>query len=343
MAESRLEPVTAEQMRIAAAGCEGLPIEQAAVWEAFEESQGRKLWGRLRWLDGDRPVAVVALYECTLRGVRYLWARHGPVWLKDQSPDREVRLRADLRRLVGARDRGIAFVRLHAAFGAPDLREPLQTITYDRTIIIDTSGGTEESVLASMTTDGRRSVRRALVRMEDRGGQVVEETGLTRERFHDYYAILTETCHRDGFRPHAEAVYWNLLETLGADHARLFGVRVGEPGTLVCWDLVLVNDHHAVVYYGASSNAARDVLGPDALDFGVAVTLAAEHVRGLDLMGIHSPRVPELYSVGRYKRRFARAYTDVDGAWDMPVRPAAYAALGAAMRAKRAAARLRES
>lgn len=341
MGGSRFEPITAEQMKASASGGAGLPIEQSAAWERFEQAQGRPLWGRLQWVEDDRPVALLALYEYRLRGVRYLWARHGPVWLKEQSPDRAHRLREDLRALVRSRDRGVVFVRLHAAFSAPDLCEPLQTITYDRTIVVDTSGGSEESVLESMTTDGRRAVRRARKRMEERGARIAEETGLSRERFHEYYAILTETSQRDGFRPHPESVYWDLLETLGPDHARLFGVRVGEDSHLVCWDMVLVNDRQAVAYYGASAREARDVLGPDALDFGVAVALAGEGVRGFDLMGIHSPRVAELYTVGRYKRRFARHHTDVDGAWDMPVRSAGYRALRTAMRAKHAGDRLR--
>lgn len=51
-------------------------------------------------------------------------------------------------------------------------------------------------------------------------------------------------------------------------------------------------------------------------------------------MGAHSPRVPELYGVGRYKQRFARSFTDVDGAWDMPVHTGVYTLLVRALHAK---------
>lgn len=336
MPGTRLRPLSAEQLRIAAAGAVELPVEQAPVWERFESSQGHALWGRYAWEEDGRTQALITLYSYDLRGFRYLWARRGPVWIREQSPGREAQFREDLRHLVRERDRGITFVRLHAAYSAPDLSHLLQAITYDRTVIIDTSGGTEESVLGSMTTDGRRAVRRARARMGAAGARVVEETGLTPEAFDEYYAVLEETARRDGFRPHAEHVYLDLLDSLGPDHARLFGVRVGPApdAPLVCWDLVVVNDREATAYYGASSAGARAVLGPDALDFGVAVILAGEGVRGLDLMGAHSPRVPELYGVGRYKGRFARSYTDVDGAWDMPVRPVLYASLEAALRLK---------
>lgn len=336
MPTSELIERTADQMRVAAAGVVPLPIEQSAEWERFEASQHRRCWGRFQWVEDGRPVALVALYEYCLHGVRYLWARRGPVWLREQSPDREARLRDDLRALVRHRDRGVVFVRLHAIYNAPDLREPLQSITYDRTVVVDTSGGTEQSVLESMSSDGRRAVRRANARMDQGGGRIVEETGLSLDEFGEYYQVLEETAQRDGFRPHPARVYWDLLDALGPDHARVFGVRVGGPATLVCWDMILVHDRQAVAYYGASSTAARQVLGPDALDFGVAVLLAGQGVRGLDLMGSHSPRVPELYHVGRYKRRFARTHTDVAGAWDVPVHPATYSALTAAAAAKRA-------
>lgn len=333
MTETGFRTLTAEELRIAAAGVVQLPIEQSPVWECFEASQGRRLWGRLAWEEDGRSCALLSLYENSLHGVTYLWARHGPVWLREESPQRAQALREDLVRLVRDRDRRVVFVRLHATYSAPDLREPLQGITYDRTVVIDTSGGCEESVLASMRTEGRRAVRRAQRRMDEGGARVVEETGLTRGQFGEYYRVLEETAGRDGFRVHPEKVYWELLHELGPEHARLFGVRIGDE--LVCWDLVLLNDGLATAYYGASSARAHTVLGSDALDFRVAVILAGEGFRGFDLMGAHSPRVPELYSVGRYKQRFARTFTDVDGAWDLPVHPLVHSALVAALRTKR--------
>ena len=43
---TELRELTADQMRIAAAGVIPLPIEQAAPWEAFEQTQGRRQIGR---------------------------------------------------------------------------------------------------------------------------------------------------------------------------------------------------------------------------------------------------------------------------------------------------------
>ena len=52
----------------------------------------------------------------------------------------------------------------------------------------------------------------------------------------------------------------------------------------------------------------------------------------MDFMGAGSTRVPELYSVGMYKKRFAQHPTEVDGAWDVPVQRPVFEALVAAKR-----------
>ena len=148
--------------------------------------------------------------------------------------------------------------------------------------------------------------------------------------------MLRETAKRDGFRPHPAEVYWNMLTALGPDRARLFVLR--REGVPHAWDLVTVTGKDAVAYYGASSTASRGFRGAEALDWWAATTLAAEGCRGLDLMGAGSTRVPSLYSVGQYKKRYAKHVTEVDGAWDVPVRTVLY---GALVTAKRVRSRVR--
>lgn len=340
--ELRLESINAEELRIAAAGVTALPIEQAYPWEEFEKQRGHKLWGRYEAYEGKKRVALIALYEYDLRGTKYLWAKHGPVWLKEATPDREAQFRALLVQEVRNKDRSVAFIRLHAEYSASDLEDVLQIITYDRTVVIDTSGGDKDSILASMTTEGRRAIRRAEKKMAEGQARVLEETIQAAQDFSEYYAVLVETGMRDGFSPHPMEYYTHMLNALGADHARVFVVRVGEEQELVAWDLVTVYDRHAVAFYGASSQRARSVLAPDALDFTVATILAAEGVTGgLDLMGSHSPRVPELFSVGKYKKRWAQRYTDIPGAWDLPLKPIRYRLLRRALKLKKTLRSLR--
>ena len=326
-----LRPVSARDMRLAI-GCTPAPIEQLEPWEAYEASQGHPLFGRYVYEADGKPVAVVALYRYTIAGRRFLWAKHGPVWLKEQSPEREAHLRSLLVREVRMKDSRIIFVRMHARYRAADTRELLSTITYDRTYVIDLRPRTPEAIAAAMPKDGRRGVKRAARVAAEAGCVLTEETGLSRQAFDEVYAVMVNTAERDGFRPHPSEVYWDMLRTLGPEHARLFVLR--RDGAPHCWDLVTVAGRASVAYYGASSDESRTFRGAEALDWFVACTMAAEGKDTFDLMGADSARVPELYGVGRYKKRFAHHATEVDGAWDVPVHRAIYAGLVHARRAR---------
>ena len=326
-----LRAVSARDMRLAI-GCTPAPVEQIEAWEAYEKSQGNTLFGRYVFECDGKPTAVLALYRHRIGGRPFLWAKHGPVWLKEQSPAREARLRQMLVREVRRREPRTVFIRMHARYRARDTLELLSTITYDRTYVIDLTPREPKAIAGAMPRAGRRGVLRAERVAREAGCTIAEETGLSREEFESLYAVLSETAQRDGFRPHPSDVYWDMLTTLGPEHARLFVLRRdGEPH---CWDLVTVSGKQAVAYYGASSSASRGFRGAEALDWFVACTMAAEGCDGLDLMGADSARVPELYGVGQYKRRFAQHPTEVDGAWDVPVHPLIYRALRRARRAR---------
>ena len=103
-----------------------------------------------------------------------------------------------------------------------------------------------------------------------------------------------------------------MLTSLGEKNARLFVLR--KDGVPHAWDLILTSGKDSVAYYGASSNESRTFRGAEALDWWAACTLAQEGYRGLDLMGAGSTRVPSLYTVGQYKKRYAQHVTEVDGA-----------------------------
>lgn len=319
MTVTNFEQIDAEQMRIAAAGVVPVPFEQSAAWEAFSHSQGHRLWGRYAWKENDKIIAVIALYEYNIRRVRFLWAKNGPVWLKEATPSREAAFRSDLRHLIRTVDKGIAFVRLNAWYQSEDLVVPLQTISYDRTVRIQSCGADGEAMMANMSNSGRRSLKKARKRAEENGYIIARETISEEKDFEPFYKVMLETAQRDGFRPHPMSVYVDMLTTIDSDKARLYSVRDSE-GQVLCWDLVLIHDLEAQVPYGASTAEARKDATPSLLDFEVTRILGEEGVRSLDLMGIHSPRCPELYGVGRYKMAFSPSYTDVPGGWDMPVK-----------------------
>ncbi|WP_022867909.1 lipid II:glycine glycyltransferase FemX [Schaalia vaccimaxillae] len=331
---ARFEEISARDMRQALSGTDGLPVEQSECWQAFEESQGRPLWGRYAYKEGEKIIAVIALYEYKVRSWSYLWAKWGPVWVKEASPAREKAFRQALAELVRQRNRRIVFVRMHAWFQSPDLRDLLQTMTYDRTVVVDTSGGTEESILAQMPADGRKMIRRGKKKADEAGLTMVEDTGIDLRGFQAHYEVLRQTAERDGFRPHPPSTYMQMLDCLGPDHARLFSIR--DPhGKVLCWDIVLVNDRRAQAEYGASNDEGRRLGAPGHLDHLIAVKLAGEGIRGFDLMGAHSPRMPDLFAVGKYKGNFSCHYTDVAGGWDFVLRPCTYALLETLLKVKR--------
>ena len=324
-----LRRVDGREMRLAV-GNSPFPVEQTEAWERFEEAMGRPLWGRYLYEDEGKPVAAIALYRYEMGGQAFLWAKHGPVWLKEQSPEREAHLRRLLRSVVKERDRSVRFIRMHARYRDTDLRELLSTITYDRTYVIDLVPKTPEKMAAVMPKDGRRAVKRAERVAREAGCTISDETGLSREEFDKVYEVLRETAERDGFKPHDAEVYWTMLTSLGEKNARLFVLR--KDGVPHAWDLILTSGKDAVAYYGASSNESRTFRGAEALDWWAACTLAQEGYRGLDLMGAGSTRVPSLYTVGQYKKRYAQHVTEVDGAWDVPVSRVIYSGMCTAKR-----------
>ena len=226
--------------RIAQNAAVTLPVEQTIVWDSFDAAMsGREPWGRVVYERPDgSPRALLSLTRMSVRGFPYLWARHAPVWLNG-APTRSEE--ADLYELLldGVRfhDPSVVFVRAHFHHGSDRSHELLQTMTYDRTVVLDLGrSDDDEAVLASFKSRGRRDVRKAL-RNEDLTYH--DETSRAEEVFSELYEILAETGERDGFRAAPEATYRTMLRTLGPQHARLYVVR-RRGGRALVWSLVTV-------------------------------------------------------------------------------------------------------
>ncbi|WP_413449885.1 GNAT family N-acetyltransferase [Georgenia phoenicis] len=314
-----------------------LPIEQAPVWAAFDAVvPGRSHWGRLAFEDDDgATTAVVSLAEVRgPGGFRYLWAKNGPVWFVEPTPEREAALRRQLGERLRRVDPRLVFVRLHAMHEAPDLRPVMQGITYDRTVVVDLDRS-EDEVFAAMKQQGRRAIRKAL---KDESLTVGEETGLDEAAFAELYEVFVETGEREGFGPHPARRYLDMLATLGPEHARVFVTR--RDGRVLAWALVLVNDGAALYSVGASNAEARSAYAADLLHWEVIRTLLGEGVRSYDLAGAGSERFPGLSGLTQFKTKFEKEITEVAPAWDLPLHPRAYDALVAALAAKRRASGL---
>lgn len=309
-----------------------LPIEQSPYWDAFDEAlDGREPWRTFAVRAGEEAWCVVRLSLYSGRGFSYLWAKHGPVWLTEPTPEREAEVRRLLVSAIRQARPRTAFVRLHARHRAEDTRELLQTMTYDQTVIVDLRGS-EDEIFADMRQRGRRCIRKGL---KDQTLAVTEETGLTRQDFAALYEVLVETGARDGFGIADEHVYWTMLQTLGAQRARLFVTR--REGRPLAWAIVTVHDQQGMYYYGASNAEGRKAWAADLLHWRIMQTLKAEGVQCYDFMGTASDRAPELAGVTEFKTKFTSEQTPVDGAWDVPVQPLVYQGLHRALAAKRGA------
>ncbi|MFW2512598.1 lipid II:glycine glycyltransferase FemX [Demequina sp. SO4-13] len=336
----RVEEVSDDQfLELAKGSGEPVPIEQSPAWDAYDESvPARSFWRRLAIMDGDRPVAVIALTEYAGRGFQYLWAKHGPIWIADQTPGAERALRLALRAYIAAEAPHIVFARIHARHRAADLNELLQTVTYDRTVVIDLTPD-EDDIFASFAKRRRTGIRKAL---RDDNFELTDESGLTREAFGELYAIYEETAERDEFGIYDADTYYAMVAALG-QYARVFVARRTdsgtadaplEPGRAVAWVIVTSYDGKAMSYYAGANHEARGTNAVMLLRWHVMRVLKAEGVTKYDLMGVDSDRAPQLKSVGDFKRQFADE-VEVDGAWDVAVKPLRYRALTLALRLKR--------
>lgn len=308
-----------------------LPLEQTPAWDPFDEAaDGRKPWARLVWQVDGMPRALIALTKLKGRGFFYLWAKHGPVWSEGEPTYTEEReFRSQLRKLVAKKDPLIAFIRLHSVHRSDDLRELLQSVTYDRTIVLDLRKDADQ-LLSEMKKRGRRDVRKAL---RDETMVAADETDRALEVFPELYQLLIETGERDSFGISPRQTYEQMLSALGPEHCRLFTIR--REGRPLCWGIVTTTPTQATYYYAASSAEGRKALAPDLLVWSMTCMLRERGLQSFDMMGIDSERAPQLAGVRGFKTKFTDVITDVPGAWDTPVHPLYYKGLVAALAAKR--------
>ncbi|WP_062464937.1 lipid II:glycine glycyltransferase FemX [Demequina soli] len=317
-----------------------VPIEQAPAWDAYDATvPGREHLVRLAVLDADgTPVAVVSLSRYEVRGFPYVWAKHGPIPLVERTPEHEKAIRDALAADVRARFPWAVFLRMHARHAAPDLRELLQTVTFDRTVIVDLTPE-PDAIMASFSKRGRYKIRQTL---KDEAMTVTEETGLTAEQFEELYAIYRETAAGAGFGIFPAEMYLRMLDTL-APHARIWVARRHDtgpegdltPGRAVAWVIAVVHEDGGTDYYAGNNLEARDTNAALRIKWEILMTLKQEGVREYDLFGVGSDRAPQLMGVREFKQQLGEI-VECDGAWDVPLKPLRYRALVAALGLKHA-------
>jgi len=322
---------------LAAAAAAGVhvPLEQSPVWDRFDAvTDGRKHLARVAvGPAGQSPVALVSLSSYAVRGMPYLWARHAPIMLVDPTPEAELAVREALVRHCRETWTQVVFLRLHARHRAPNLRPLLQTVTYDRTVVIDVQRPADD-YLATLSKKFRYTVRQALKHDDV---VIADETADAIRDFTELHGIYAETAERDGFGIFDAEVYRGMLEAL-APHARAFVARRksegDERGTAIAWAIVTDYDGAASYVYAGANREAREADATVRLLWEVLAILRAEGVRTFDMGGVDSDLAPGLAGVGLFKRKWG-SDSAIDPAWDVPVKRPTYALLVALLRAKR--------
>ncbi|MDT3766506.1 peptidoglycan bridge formation glycyltransferase FemA/FemB family protein [Gleimia hominis] len=325
MVVGKFEEVTGNQfLQIAQDLDVTLPIEQTPHWDRYDQAMDdREPWRKLVWYVDGQPRAMISLSLYQDTGFRYLWAKKGPIWVGDKpTAAEEHAFRQQLVAGVKRIDPLIVFVRLHTWHEADDLEDLLQTMGYDRTVVIKLAGLSDDQILKSFDAKGRRAVRQ---RLRNPALSATDDTDKAMDVFDQRYEILEETADRDGFTINPRTTYQTMLSMLGPKYCKLYTARLdGEP---VSWAIATIHGKDSAYYYGASNAKGRKAGASDLLYYFMACSLAKEGAHYLDLMGIDSPRAPELAGVGRFKRKYSKEVTEVPGPWDVPVHPLYYRAL----------------
>ena len=329
------EATADEFLALARKSAHPLPIEQGAAWDAFDAAvEGREHLGRVVVSDASgEPVALVSLTRYRVRGFPYLWARHAPVMLTDATADLELAVRQAMVAHVRAEWPDTLFVRLHATHHAPDLLPLLQTVTYDKTVILDLTVDAD-TYLAGLSKKFRYTVRQALGHDDV---VVADETDLDRSDFDELYAVYLETAGRDGFGIYDADVYWAMIEAL-RPHVRVFVARrtdVPARGHAIAWGIITLFDGGATYYYAAANAEARELDATVRLLWDALAALRAAGATHFDMGGVDSELAPTLAGVGLFKRKWG-AEAAIAPAWDVPLRPFAYRMLVMMLRVKRA-------
>ena len=298
-----------------------LPIEQTAVWAKYQNTiDGRTPWGAYVVKQDGAPIAFIALIDYETHGYHYLRSVHGPAWLDKPSAQLEAQVRDLLVEDVRKRDKNVVFLRIDL-WDFEGSFPVLSTVPYNETVHVDITGG-DEAVLTRMKKRGRRDVRKAL---RESPAACADETAQAMADFSEYYEVMVDTAHRDGFSPAPMSDYVDMISNLGPDHAHVFAARID--GKVVAWSIITINGDHAVYYYACMRTEIMRQHVPDKLIYVVCCALGERGCTVLDLMGIGNDFAPSLKSLNGFKTKFSENIVQVSAGRDIPVKKAFYRSL----------------
>lgn len=186
---------------------------------------------------------------------------------------------------------------------------------------LDLAGRTEEDLLASFKPKWRYNIRLA----EKKG--VTVDMDCSRDDLPAFYALLKETCARDGFLVRGMSYFEDMWDALvPAGFMKL--VLTYYEGTPVAGAIAYIFGDKAMYTYGASSNEHRNVM-PNHLMQWTMIRWALERgCKWYDFRGV-SPKKGDgsddhLQGLNRFKEGFSPRFVEYIGEYDMVLSPGWY-------------------
>lgn len=323
-----VKEITLEELEATAAELSiNLPIEQTAVWSAYQATiEGRTPWGCCALEQDGTTCALVSFIDYETHGYHFLRSVHGPAWAEAPSPELEQEAIEAISAWVRSKDKKETFLRFAVKAELSCTSPVLSGVPYDRTVIIDVKGGDEEEILSRMKPRGRRDVRKSL---RESPAECADETAQATESFAEYYDVMLETGKRDGFHAAPCSDYEDMIRLLGPEHCRVYASRLD--GRVVSWSVVTINGTRAVRYYGASrSETMRQHVTDKLVLFECCDLGANKGIETYDMMGIGSDFSPSIMGLNEFKTKFTKEVAEVAPDRDVPLRKTFYKALTAA-------------
>jgi hypothetical protein len=327
--EALLESLPAEQL---------VPLEQSALWDRMLGSDpARTRYGFFSfWDDDDAPVAVLALERIRRRFRESLVALAGPVFVAEQTAERERELVAALRAHL-EQDSAVSPHYLRITLKHPEaVRGAVPSIErgyFEREVVVPLAGTPEDlkktfsSTTRNLINRGRRTGIEPRLITEDREAFFAEHC----------FPILEETAARGEFDLLPLSYYQSLLRAF-PEHTGLYAayapVDAGEK-ELVCW--LVTNEYHfrGCYWFAGSTERAQKINAMPVLLNRMLLDMRESGMLACGLTGISSPRYPELKRLERFKLSFSKTIEERGSLHDIPLRPIAYRGLRTAITARR--------
>jgi lipid II:glycine glycyltransferase (peptidoglycan interpeptide bridge formation enzyme) len=289
---------------------------QSFEWGEFQEKVEGKIM-RLGVEDEGKIIAVGMLIKKSLPlKMNYFYCPRGIIINEELKVNQEVLFNfffAEIKKI--AEKEKVIFLRFEPKKKIQNSKFKIQNsldVQPSKTIMLDLSKS-EEVLLATMHQKTRYNIRLA-----EKKGVIIREAGV--DEFDKFWALMSETVDRDGFRLHGREYYLKMLSSGNQFLKLFFGIipsSLGEGGAheskVICSGIFSFFGDTAVYIHGASSNENREVMAPYLLQWEMIKRAKAGGCKFYDFCGIDEKKWP---GVTRFKRGFSGMEVKYPGTFD---------------------------